>query len=67
MCARRLRSCHFQYKEHTLQATVNHFPGILSLPLLANPAFADMQKGLIQGGILHWPTCRIVLLACNAI
>lgn len=47
MCARQLRSRHFQYKEHIVQATMDRFDGILSLPLFATPAFTDMQPGLI--------------------
>lgn len=67
MCARQLRSRHFQYKEHIVQATMDRFDGILSLPLLATPAFTDMQPGLIQGRMVHWPTCRTAALASSAI
>ena len=66
MCARRLRSRHFQYKEYIVQATMNRFDGILSLPLLATPAFTDMQTGLSQVRMMHWPTCRIAALASSA-
>ena len=49
MYARQLRSRHSPYKKHIVQPTVNHFDGILSLPLLISglrsPAFAFNGQG----------------------